>query len=222
MTQLTRDVFVAELQSRGHGRFTTASLNRYLDWALQDVYRMGKFEAVKDTQANGVLVLGDATVSFTVIATAAVNLHAINAVYIKDASGNLSPLEPARREAFWGDIFPNFLAPDATRLKGQPTQYYVYGEDLYLWPICDGAYTWYVHYTGRADSFASGAATSGLPERMDSAVLAAAEIQCCRRARDLTALALAEATLNDLINHELANEHRQFNEEYARIGRYEH
>jgi hypothetical protein len=220
MAQLTRDEFIVELTNRGHGRFDNASLVRYLDWALQDVYRLGKFDTVQDLQTSAALADGDSAIPFTAVATGASVVHAINGVYLKNPAGSIIPLTESSRESFWDTIYPNSLA--TTKSKQQPSQYYVYGEQVWLYPASDGVYTWYVHYTARADTFAGATAKSGLPERMDTAILAAAEMQCCKRSRDVNGFALAETVLNDLINGEVGNENRQFTEEAPRIGRYEH
>lgn len=222
MTQLTRDNFVEELQLRGHGRFPTESLERYLDWALQDVYRQGKFDTVQDLESSDPLAAGTSAIPFTDIAASASGIHSIDAVYIKNSTGTVFTLDEATRERFWGDIYPNSMTDVSLQTRQQPSQYYVHGEAVFLFPTPDTAYTWHIHYTGRADSFASGSATSGLPERMDTAVLAAAEMQCCKRARDSEGFAIAQAALNALINLEVGNENRQFTEEAPRIGRYMH
>lgn len=222
MAQLTRDDFVAELKFRGHGRFDDLSLVRYLDWALQDVYRLGKFDTVQDLQTSAALADGDSAIPFTAVAAGASVIHAVNAVYLKNPGGSIIPLTEASRERFWATIYPNSLAATGVKTKQQPAEYYVYGEQVWLYPASDGVYSWYAHYTARADTFAGPTAKSGLPERMDTAILAAAEMQCCKRSRDINGFALAETVLNDLINGEVGNENRQWTEEAPRIGRYEH
>lgn len=224
MAQLTRDAFVTELKSRGWSRFSDASLQRYLDWGLQDVYRLGKFEAIKDLSQNGNYNAGICIIPFATIAGVAQNIHAINAIDYQESSfeSPLVHLQVASKANFWETIYPNYIGPASQAATGSAELYYVYGESIYIWPIPVYTWYWYVHYTGRGDSFSSGSSLSGLPERMDSAVLAAAEAQCCKRARDYEGYAVARASLGEMIDLEIANEKRQFVEEDTRIGRYIH
>lgn len=223
MAGMIRDEFVTELQARGWSRFAAVDLQKYLNWGLQDVYRLGKFPLTNDASATAAFAADDFSIPYGVIESGGTSLiHSIDAVYLKDAGGNPYKLDSASNHEFLATIYPNTLRTAVGRIKNLPIEYYAQGETLYFYPAADQAYVWVVQYTKRADIFTAGGANSGLPERFDIGVLFATEVHCARRARDYDAMAVAANALDKFIADETATENKGFDEEYPRVERYVH
>lgn len=209
MANMTRDELVTELQARGWNRYTAAQLQKYLDWALQEVYRRGQFPSFQpDTSAGAFNPVGGATLGLLTLVGGSDGRFAVSVdkVTFYNSAGAARPLMAADATFFEEVIHPNALTPTASgRIIGFPEYYYLYDEFLYFYPVPDVTYNYSIVSKERTDSFGSGSATTApLPERFDPAVLAFAEMICNRRARDYDAMAIAESIGQTIIDSEIA------------------
>lgn len=215
MANMTRDEMVTELQARGWSRFTAAQVQRYLDWGLQDIYARSSYPR----SVMGVTTVAGftgQTTPFTTLSGAGAELvHKVVRV-LTLYSTEIIELLAADEDYFWSVMWPNSQksSPD----KGaHPTHYYVHDLLVYTYPQPHAAVTLYIHHLLREDVFSGGTDTTGLPERFDKAVIAAAEVHCARRARDVETMGLAQAMVDQFILDELGQSSMQMAELTERI-----
>lgn len=224
MASLTRDGFVTELKARGWDRYTDTQLQKYVDWALQEVYRRGQFPAFQaDSYSGSIDPTVNSDITFGTIGSAqADRIVSVDRVLFKDTAGKAFNLIPATERFYREVMLPNYATTTvaAGRVVGFPEYYYVYDRAIKLYPIPDQTYNFFAYSKERDTTFASGAATSGLDEPFDAAILAFAEMICNRRARDFEAMAVAESIGMDIIQLEMANSNLVYAEEYPRIASY--
>lgn len=203
MSNLTRDQFVTELQVRGWSRFQASELQTYLNWGLQEVYRRASWPAIVSAL---VTVTGntDGSVEFTSINSNADLIHTIDGVHIKTSAGDVLELDAISEDSYRSIVVPNFLrtTPD----KGVPVGYAIDRKTVWLHPVPIAATDVTVAHRLRTDTFASGSATTGMPERMDILVLLATERLCFQRAKDYEGMIVVESLLNETLNRELGQQ----------------
>ena len=211
MAALTRDAFVTELQSRGWSRFTAAELQQYLDWGLRDIVRMANWTASRKTVA--IADVATPTVAFSAIDAGGVKQ--IDNVYITD------DYKEDRLNVYGDEAFEEWLAQDPAlpSNKGQPTHYYAYQDKLYLILAPDAPYDLSVWYVEDISGF-GGNNVSGLPERLDEAILPAAEMYCFRRAREWEAMGVAFSEVNRIVTWELARQGSVMADRERRVAPY--
>lgn len=222
MANMTRDELVTELKARGWNRFTDAQLQKYLDWALQEVYRRGQFPSFQDDSATGSFNPASTTnLSFQTLGGTADRIVSVQQVLFINDYGQAVPLTPATEE-FWLEVMQgNNLTPVANgRVVGFPELYYVSDRFINFYPVPDKTYTYYVYSRERDNTFTTGASQSGLDETFDAVILAFAEMICNRRARDYDAMAIAESVAQSMLELEIANSNRVFEHEYPRVVGY--
>jgi len=215
MANLDRDGFVTELQVRGWSRFTSVQLQKYLDWALQDIYGMARFPRS---------TLGVSTISGTVldiIPFATISggggelVHQVKGVQVK-YSGEVMVVDPASEVDYMEFMYPNTQATNPV-LAAYPVVYFISGTNLYLYPKPQAAVDLFIHRLLREDVFTGGTDVTGLPERFDKAVLAQTETICNRRAHDPEGYAIAQACVRDFMLDELGLQGEQMEEQYDRV-----
>ncbi len=214
MANMDRDGLVAELQARGWGRFTASQLQKYLDWALQDLYAMARFPRSTLTIATISGTVLD-VIPFSTVATANELVQQVKKVFVK-ASTDIFELAPASEEFFSETMWPNTQDPSPTK-GAYPATYFVYDLNLFLYPKPNSAVDIFVHYLLREDGFTSGTDTTGLPERFDKAVLYQAEVICSRRAHDVENMAIAQQALGDFLLSEVGQSGQEMEEKYDRV-----
>lgn len=218
MANLTRDNLRDELKKRGWSRFLDADLERYLDWSLQAIYRKGKFPRSKTDIATIVGTILD-RIPFASIAATTEAVRQIMAVYVRQDTAQPQKVEPATDEEFSSGIWPNTVA-SSPNLAAIPSRYYVYDGELILYPKPQVAIDVIVHHITRGDTFANGAATSGLPERFDKSIIDMAEGFCAERARDYERAAIAFGSAERALAEELHVEATQMAERQERVLPY--
>jgi hypothetical protein len=215
MPNMTRDELVSELQVRGWSRFTATQLQKYLDWALQDIYGMARYPR----SSTGVSVITNSVldlVPFATISGAGAELvHQIKSVQVKSGA-NLYTVEPATEPDFYAFMYPNIQQANPVK-AAYPNQYFVYNLGIYFYPRPNAGVDYHIHRLMRGDVFSGGTATSGLPERFDKVIVAQTEAICCRRAHDTEGFAFAQSVVRDFIMDELGLEGSQSEEQYDRV-----
>lgn len=215
MANMTRAQFVTELQARGWSRFTAAELQKYLDWALQDLYGKAKY----DRSVKTVTTVNDTVLDVHAFSSLSGGsdeaIHDISSVYVQQTGVDPVKLEPASDEDFEDWLWPNSLTanPDL----GVPTMYYVYDLKLYLYPKPNVALDVHVHHMLREDTFSGDGDTTSLPERFDKAIIMLAEIHCNRRAHNVEELAVAQSTFETFLMEELGMAGRTMAERTDRV-----
>ena len=217
MANLTRDLMVAELQSRGWSRFVATDLERYLDWALQDIYGMAKFDrSTLNVYAPGV-VPATSNVPFSTISGSSAELvHQIKAVFVGDGT-HVFRLEPANEEFFLEVMWLNSQLGEQADLAPHPTHYYVFDRAVFLYPIAQASIPVWIHHLLREDVFSGASDTTALPERFDKAVIAQAEVHCNRRAHDYEGMGIALGEVSRFMMDELGMANTQMDEDYERV-----
>jgi hypothetical protein len=216
MAGLTRAQFETELTNRGWSRYST-ELETYLDWALRAVVRAAKWgdthESVEVTDHGA--GAGENKIPFSSINSG--NVRTILFVYLSetDKERKLSPLptDEFHNDWLWRDM-------DDSTNQGEPSHYYVYQQAVYLIPAPDQDYDFTVHYVERINAFANDGATSGLPERLDQAILLEAEAICFQRAHELERMFAAQAEARRIIFEEMGDEGGRMAEDHPRVIPY--
>jgi hypothetical protein len=206
---------VAELQARGWSRFTATQLEKYLDWALQDVYGKAKFD--RSTLSTAV-VAGTVldVIPFTTISGGGAELvNEVKAVYVKQTGREPQKLEPATEEVFLEIMWPNSQSPAPD--QGVPDMYFVYDLNVHLYRKPSPAVDVHVHHMLREDTFSNGADVTSLPERFDKAIIALAEVHCNRRSHNYEDMSAAMAVFDQFLLDELGIEGMQMAERTDRI-----
>ena len=220
MAALTRDQMVTELQSRGWSRFAAADLQRYLDWALRDLYVSGRFEHQTRASAS-VAATAMTTVTVAGVETAgSFKIGAIEAVSATRSSGDVVRLSPATEQMFLDLILP--ASRESSPNTGDPTHYYLWDETIYIYPKPSVSTTITVDVLTRETAFTGGSDTTGLPEEFDKVVVALAEVHCYRRAHDYEGMAVAQNHARQMILDEMGATADRMREQYDRIERYDH
>jgi hypothetical protein len=215
MANMQRDEFVTELNARGWSRFTSTQLQKYLDWALQDIYGMARYNRSTLTVTTVSATVLDLIPFATVSAGAAELVHQIKAVFAKYGT-DLYPVEAASEDQFINTIYVNRLATNPVK-AAYPVLYYVYQLGVHLYPKPQAAVDIIIHSLLREDTFTGGTDVTGLPERFDKAVLAQTEAFCYRRAHDPEGFSFAQATVRDFILDELGLEGMEMEEKADRV-----
>ena len=215
MANMTRDDMVAELQARGWSRFTPASLEKYLDWALQDIYGKAPFERSVLSTANvpsTELIL----IPFSTISGGADELVGeIKAVFIKQSGQEPQKLIPATEREFLDMIWPNSQSP--TPQSGVPSQYFVYDLNVYVYPKPSPAVDIIIHHMRREDTFSGSGDITSLPERFDKAIIALAEVHCNRRSHNYKEMGAAQVVFDKFLLDELGRSGMQMGERVDRV-----
>jgi len=215
MANMTRDQFVAELQARGWSRFLAAQLEKYLDWALQDIYGKARF----DRSVLSMVVVAATeldVIPFSTISGAGNELvNEIKAVYIQQSGQEPQKIAPATEEDFLTVIWPNTESPAPD--LGVPDMYFVYDLNVYLYRKPYPAVDVHIHHMLREDTFSGGSDTTSLPERFDKAILALAEVHCNRRSHNYEDMAAAQAVFDQFLLDELGREGMQMAERTDRV-----
>jgi hypothetical protein len=214
MAAMTRDELVAELNVRGWSRFTPVQLQKYLDWALQDIYGMAKYprEAMAVSAIAGSVL---DVIPFTTIAGGAELVHQIKTVQVKRGT-TVYRVDPGTEEQFQDFMYANTIQTNPVK-SAVPQLYFISNLSIYLYPKPQAVVDYHVHHLKREDSYSGGTDVSGLPERFDKAILAQAETICCRRAHDPENYALAAAAVSAFLLDELGLEGGQMEEQYDRV-----
>lgn len=214
MANLTRANLRDELKKRGWSRFLDTDLDRYLDWALQDMYGKAGFDRASKQIAT-VASISESFITFVDIAGSDGAIRSVDRLFVQYGNDTF-PVEAAESELFFGTMWPNAMAstPDTANY---PSHYYVYDNQVWLWQKPSSSLTFFVHYELREDTFANDGDTSGLPERFDKAILMLAEIHCCRRAKEFEEMAVAMNAFQEFLNEELGMEGSQMTEEQERV-----
>lgn len=214
MANLTRDDMVAELQKRGWSRFTATDLQRYLDWALQDIYGKAKFNRsslATYTQADTLLD----KIPYASIAGAEELVNEVKTVYVQQQSTAPQKVVAATEDVFIETIWPNTLDPAPDR--GVPSMYFVYDREVVLYPTPYPALDVIIHYAVREDVFTSGGDTTNLPERFDKAIIALAEVHCNRRSHNYEDMSAAQAVFDEFLLNELGAAGGEMHERIDRV-----
>lgn len=223
MAQMTRAQFELELQARGWNRYDEAFLDRYLDFALQDIYRECRFPTVQDQIFTGVLAANAQSVTMATIAGAAGTVGTIEGYWLERGNTQSFAVRAAKDWEWEQLIQPNIqLVGTSNEVKGSPRMYYPHGDTIWVYPTPDAAHDQRILWTRDEVIFANDGDVSGLPERFDSLILLAAEVHCNRRARDYESMAICQQMLNDALLKELARQSQRFQQEPGRVERYDH
>lgn len=220
MANMTRDNMVTELQSRGWGRFLAADLQRYLDWALQDMYSKAGFRRDNVTPFTVAASTADVLTFATISAAAADNIREVLSVYVK-YNGVLYQVEAATPETFSSLVWPNTQGVTKDQAS-VPEYYYVYDEQVFLYPTPTQAVDYIIHCVVRDDVFTSGTDVTDLPQRFDKGVLMLAESHCFRRARDYEGLGVCQAIFDKWLLDELAVQGQVMAQDSPRVTAYGH
>lgn len=216
MASMTRVNMKTELQARGWSRFGSTELDKYLDWALAELYAMGNFPR-SQMSLTEIASQTTMTIAFTSILTNE-GIDQIEAVQVKDPSGTVRKLTHASDVYWQNTIFP--ASRETSPLTGPVQYYYVWDFTVYLYPKPEVAVAVTVHYTVKKDLFSGDSDTTGLPERYDPVVVALAEVHCARRARDYDGLMRAQQWVRDYFLTLYANEFEVANEGSRRVIRF--
>jgi len=215
MAKLTQDGFIAELGARGHSRFLSTQLIVYLNWGLQDVYAMGRFDRTVKSVVE-VLAGTDDTIAFALLNGGGdpEGVQQVSAVMVR-YQGDVTQLRAAEEDEFFQIMLPNTLKTNPD--KGLPSIYYIYDQIAYVYPKPANALDLYFHVLLREDTFLSGADVSNLPERFDKAILARTEVHCYRRAHNIDAMAVAANEAREFFLDELGMKAAESPAEFERV-----
>jgi len=206
---------LTELQSRGWSRFVSTDLERYLDWALQDIYGMAMLPRSTLGIYNAAATVLD-VIPFTTISGGGAELvQQVKRCHTK-YSGEVLTVDSASESEFMEFMYPNTLAANPVK-AAYPIKYFVYDLGVYFYPKPQAAIDLYIHYLLREDVFSGPTDTSGLPERFDKTIIAQAEVHCYRRAHEPEGYALAQATVRDFMLEELGMAGEEMEEKYDRV-----
>ena len=219
MANMTRAQMVTELTNRGWSRFASTDLERYLDWALQDLYNMAKLPRSTLSVFTSTALTDDEIPFTTITAAGAELVHQIKAVYVK-YSGEVIKLEAADPEYFMAAIWPNLQATNPIKAP-YPTHYYIYDLTVILYPKMEAAVDVYVHHLLREDVFSGASDTTALPERFDKAEIAQAESYCYRRAHEPEGMAMAQGMVREFLLDELGMAGAEMDEKQDRVISYQ-
>lgn len=216
MAGLTRTQFKAELTERGWSRYAS-QLDLYLDFALRTVCRAIKWA---DTQGSVAITAYGAGASEYKIPFSSINsgnVRTILQVYLTttDKERKLLPME---EDSFLNDWLYRDMTDSSN--QGEPTHYFVYQQAVYLSPAPDQDYDFNVSYVERINAFSADGATSGLPERLDEAILLEAEAVCFQRAHELERMYAAQAEARRIIFEEMGDEGGRMAELHGRVIPY--
>lgn len=214
MANMTRDNFRDELKKRGWSRFLDADLEKYCDWALQDLYAKSGYPRSVTTVSEVAGVISD-EVGFDDFVAASELVRSVDRVFVEQG-GKMFQLEPANESMFFEVIWPN-VKNTANPNLAVPSHYYAYDLSIFLYQRPQTAVDLHVHYQVRRDTFSSGSDTSGLPERFDKGIVMLAEVHCYRRAHEQEGLAVAMASFQDFLMEELGMEGSTMKEEQERV-----
>lgn len=214
MAAMTRLNMVDELKAHGWSRYGDASLQRYLDWALQTTYGEGSFDRSAPDSTTVSATTNDQLTFASIAGASSELLQAVLNVRVK-LSGVVTKLTHAGREYFEEVIRPNTAA--AQPLTGLPQYYYVYDSNVVLYPKPQVAVDVTIDFLRRKDSFSGDSDTTGVPERFDKIVVGWAEVYCHRRAREVNEMINMERHVRDMMLRELGQEESDSRERYERV-----
>lgn len=203
MANLTRDQLVTELKVRGWSRFQDSELQAYLNWGLQEVYRRASWPAIVSALVT-VSSNTDGSIEFSSINAAPDLIHVIDRVHVKTSADDVIELDALPEDAYWSVVAPNFARTNPN--KGMPVGYAIERKTLWLHPIPISAVDVLVAHRLRTDTFSSGSATTGMPERMDLLVLLATERLCYHRAKDFEGMIVTESLFSETLMKELGQQ----------------
>jgi hypothetical protein len=205
---------VAELQARGWSRFTQAQLEKYLDWALQDVYSKAPY----DRSTISVFTAAGTELdnfTFTSIGGTAESINEVMAVYYRRTNTDPVKVRAATDKEFMDVIWPN--TQTANPHRGAPVMYYVFDLAVLLYPKPQPAMDVYIHHMLREDIFTSGSDVTSLPERFDKAIIALAEVHCNRRSHNYEDMSAAQLIFDEFLLAELGQSASTMGERVQRV-----
>ena len=215
MANMSRDQMVAELQARGWSRFLPAQLEKYLDWALQDIYSKASFNRSVLSTATVVGTELDVIPFTTISGGSAEAVNEVKGVYFKFDGAEPRKLEPATEEEFLNVMWPNSQSPAPD--VGTPEMYFVYDQALHLYPKPSPAVDVFIHHMLREDTFSSGSDTTSLPERFDKGIIMLAEVHCNRRSHNYEDMGAAQVVFDQFLLDELGRAGSEMTERVDRI-----
>lgn len=202
MANMTQAQFVTELKVRGWDRFADAELQRYLDWALQDLHgKFGYDRSLMQTYSDPVF----ATVSLPLATMSpGEGVREVSEIWAaQTADDRPSPVAPADEMRWHNLIRPNSI-DSSPALAALPALYYVDALTIYFYPKPQSPCRLTVQYLLRKDAFSpADTGVSGLPERFDKALLAQTEWHCYRRANDTDGMSIAGSEVDRFLSEEM-------------------
>lgn len=179
--------FKTELRSRGFDRFADADLGRYINWGRNRIARKFPWHWERAT-VDFILTPGTFSYNLDTLAT----FGSVEKLTVTTANYRRT-LTVMDEEIFERSFFPLDLT--LNQYRGEPTQYFVWGDTLYVLspPLSDRAFRLYYH-ARLADMAAAGDPTQ-LPTDLDDVVVSAALIYCHKRSNELELARAAEVDL---------------------------
>jgi hypothetical protein len=199
MGAMTLNDFQQELIARGFNMYTPAQLATYINWGQRKVARKSRWTWEKTV---GTFNLAPGAYSYDLIAQIP-SFKSLRRLYV--ISPNVQKkLEPADEKIFDERWLSLDLA--ATQNRGEPQEYFIEDNLLYVVPPPNQSRDFRIHFFQRAVDLVNGNDKSVVPADLDQAVLLAALMECHRRANEPEMMALAKIELDDMLNDMLTEE----------------
>lgn len=218
---MTRAQMRTELTTRGWSRYSTAELDRYLDWGLRAVARAFRWESVEAAAAissygaganEHLISLNDA--AFNVAAGPRTVTH-VYVVTPNEDERKLEPMDDATFHGVWA-----FETSTESENQGTPVYYFIHRDSIWLMPFPDQDYDFTVTYLPEFSSFSGDGVTSGLPEVLDAAIVLEAEGYCFQRAKEFENMAVAQGEARRIVMEEAARDASRMDEDHGRVIPY--
>lgn len=215
MANMTRDQMREELKARGWSRFLDASLEKYLDWSLQDIYAKAGFDRAVLSIATIAATTDDVIPFATISGGSDDSINEIKSIYIQLAGGGPRKIDPGDQEGFLALVWPNSQSPAPD--TGIPEIYFVFDKAVYLYPKPNPDMDIHIHHMLREDLFSGGSDVTNLPERFDKAIIMLAEVHCNRRSHNYEDMIAAQSIFDQFLLDELGREGSEMTERVDRI-----
>jgi hypothetical protein len=210
MAQMTLGDYDAELIARGFDGFQTIERYRYINWGIE--YIANKFPWMWE----------ETTYSFTLApGTFSVPLAAVlpNFRSAGRLIGTTVNFQRKLRVADEDDFLEKWLPLDLTQssFRGEPSQYIVFENTLYVLPPPASSRDFVLHIHQRITDLTAAGQTPVTPPHLDEAVMLAALIRCHRRALEFQEAINVQAQLDDMLDDMRTDEEFTMSEQQDRV-----
>jgi len=205
--------YIVELQNRGFDGFSPADLTTYINRGYMHVARRSTWYWEQTTD-NFTLTPGQFNVTLWPLGTELPNFKSLDKVVVTTAN-HTAVLEPQGDEEFW----PNLgLDLTQTSIQGEPTEYYVFQQKLYILPPPQAQRDFLAYYHRRVSPLVAATDAPITPQHLHDAILQGALIHCHKRANEPPLAQFTEQLLEEFFDDMRDDEEMLMAEQLDRVS----
>jgi hypothetical protein len=206
--------YIAELQARGFDGFSQGDLTTFVNRGYFHVARRSQWLWEQTTDA---LTMTPGTFQFPLWPAVGGELPYVKSVdkVVVTTAGQQRRLKVMDDDQFW----PNLgLDLTATSNQGEPSQYYIFNQAIYILPPPSASRAFLVYYHQRVAALANPNDQPITPQHLDEAIILASLIRCHRRANEPSLAAVVETDLEEIFDDMRDDEELMMGEQLDRVS----